>query len=66
MKLNKLEDCLQTLQEKQKKVIDLFYLQGKCYTDIATITGNDTGTVRSYIQNGRRNLKNCMDQKVIV
>ena len=63
LRLNQLEDCLQTLQEKQKKVIDLFYLQGKCYAEIASMTGNDSGTVRSYIQNGRRNLRNCMDLK---
>ncbi len=64
LRLNNLEDCLEKLQEKQKKVIDLFYLQGKCYAEVSKITGFETETVRSYIQNGRRNLKNCMDQKV--
>lgn len=57
-----LEKCVSTLQEEQKKTIELFYLQGKCYNEITAITGFDWDRVRSLIQNGRRNLKNCMDK----
>ena len=59
----KLEQCLDTLQEEQKQTVQLFYLQNKCYNQIAEITGYDWNKVRSYIQNGRRNLKLCMDEK---
>jgi RNA polymerase sigma factor (sigma-70 family) len=59
----KLEQCLDTLQEEQKQSVQLFYLENKCYNEIAAITGYDWNKVRSYIQNGRRNLKICMDEK---
>lgn len=59
----KLEQCLDTLTEEQKQSVQLFYLENKCYNEIAEITGYDWNKVRSYIQNGRRNLKLCMDEK---
>jgi len=57
----KLDYCLGQLQDEQRKTIELFYLQGKCYNEIAEITGMEWNKVRSYIQNGRRNLKICME-----
>jgi RNA polymerase sigma factor (sigma-70 family) len=57
----KLDYCLGQLQDEQRKTIELFYLQGKCYNEISEITGIEWNKVRSYIQNGRRNLKICMD-----
>lgn len=59
----KLEQCLDTLTEEQKQSVQLFYLEKKCYNEIAEITGFDWNKVRSYIQNGRRNLKLCMEEK---
>jgi len=59
----KLEQCLDNLTEEQKQSVRLFYLENKCYNEIAEITGFDWNKVRSYIQNGRRNLKLCMDEK---
>jgi RNA polymerase sigma-70 factor (ECF subfamily) len=60
--LQKLERCLQTLSTEQKKTVELFYLQNKCYKEIADATGIEWNKVRSFIQNGRRNLKICMEQ----
>lgn len=60
-----LQYCLEQLLHEQRQVIELFYLQGKCYNEIAATTGMEWNKVRSYIQNGRRNLKNCMDKKTI-
>jgi RNA polymerase sigma-70 factor (ECF subfamily) len=57
----KLDYCMGQLQEDQKKVIELFYLQGKCYNEISENTGMEWNKVRSLIQNGRRNLKICME-----
>ena len=57
----KLDYCLGQLQTEQKTVIELFYLKGKCYNEIAETTGIEWSKVRSYIQNGRRNLKICME-----
>jgi RNA polymerase sigma-70 factor (ECF subfamily) len=59
--LQKLERCLQTLSQEQKQTVELFYLQNKCYKEIAAITGIEWTKVRSFIQNGRRNLKICME-----
>lgn len=59
----KLESCLETLPGEQKESVRLFYLESKCYKEIAGITGFDWNKVRSYIQNGKRNLKICMEEK---
>jgi RNA polymerase sigma factor (sigma-70 family) len=59
----KLESCLGTLTNEQQKVIRLFYLEGKCYNEIVEITGQEWNQVRSLIQNGRRNLKLCMEKE---
>jgi RNA polymerase sigma factor (sigma-70 family) len=59
----KLEYCLGTLTTEQQEAIRLFYLEGKCYNEIVEITGQEWNHVRSCIQNGRRNLKICMDTK---
>ena len=65
--LQKLEHCLQTLTAEQKVPVEMFYLQNKCYKEIAEVTGLDWNKVRSHIQNGRRNLKICMEktQKIL-
>ena len=60
--LEKMEFCLNTLPQEQKKVIRLFYLEGKCYNEIVDITGYEWEKIRSFIQNGRRNLKICMEK----
>jgi RNA polymerase sigma factor (sigma-70 family) len=60
--LDKLSKCLDTLSAEQKTAIELFYLQNKPYKEIEGITGLDGNKVRSTIQNGRRNLKICMEK----
>lgn len=59
---NKLEHCLGTLSNEQRDTVKLFYLEGKCYNEIVEITGLEWNQVRSLIQNGRRNLKICMEK----
>lgn len=59
----KLETCLGTLNNEQETCVRLFYLEQKCYRDIAEITGFDLNKVKSFIQNGKRNLKICMEKK---
>ena len=61
-KLTALELCLEKLPERQKQTINLFFLQEKCYKDIVDNTGYSLNDVKSYIQNGKRNLKICMDK----
>lgn len=60
-----LEYCMSQLAGDQRIVIELFYLQGKCYNEITMETGLEWNTVRSFIQNGRRNLKICMEKQAV-
>lgn len=60
--LTVMEKCMETLSEEQRKSVDLFYLQEKCYKEVADITGYEMLKVKSYIQNGKRNLKICIEK----
>lgn len=57
-----MEKCMETLAEEQRKCVDLFYLQEKCYKEVAEITGYEMPKVKSFIQNGKRNLKICIEK----
>ena len=59
----KLEGCMQTLNVEQEQCVRLFYLEQMCYKDIADKSGLDLNKVKSAIQNGKRNLKICMESK---
>jgi len=61
-RLTVMEKCLDTLPEEQKISVDLFYLQEKCYKEVAELTGYEMLKVKSYIQNGKRNLKICIEK----
>jgi RNA polymerase sigma-70 factor (ECF subfamily) len=60
--LSKLEKCISKLVDGQKQCLELFYLQEKCYKEVADATGFDLNKVKSFIQNGKRNLKICMEE----
>lgn len=62
-KLIDLEDAISLLSEEQRICIELFYLKEKCYDEVAEITGYNSKKVKSYIQNGKRNLKNILTEK---
>jgi len=58
-----MEKCMEELSQEQNLCIKLFYLEERCYKEIAETTGFNLKLVKSYIQNGKRNLKNCMERK---
>ena len=60
-----LKNCIDKLPDEQRECITWFYLDEKSYKDIAEMTRLDLGKVRSYIQNGRRNLRNCMENATL-
>lgn len=60
--LNQLTTCIDQLPAEQQEAIRLFYLKEKSYKEISEQTRKDANQVRSYIQNGRRNLKICMEK----
>jgi RNA polymerase sigma factor (sigma-70 family) len=57
-----LERCKEKLPKPQKVSINMFYLDEKCYKEIADHTGYTMNEVKSYIQNGKRNLKICLEK----
>jgi RNA polymerase sigma factor (sigma-70 family) len=57
-----LERCMDKLPAAQKQSIGLFYLKEQCYREIAAVTGFSLNEVKSYIQNGKRNLKICLEK----
>jgi RNA polymerase sigma-70 factor (ECF subfamily) len=59
-----LRDCLEKLPDQQRRCVELFYYQGKSYKDIAGLLSEDLGKVRSHIQNGRRNLRLCIERRI--
>lgn len=65
LQLRSMEYCIEQLPAEQKQVIELFYLKEKCYREVAEEINIDIGKVRSFIQNGRRNLKICMEKQAL-
>lgn len=55
--ISKLPEAMNTLSDKQRTCIELFYIQDKSYVEVAEITGFSLNDVKSFIQNGKRNLK---------
>ena len=62
--LELMSDCLQDLNNDQKLCVTLFYLEKKSYQEIAGETGYTLMQVKSYIQNGKRNLKILLEKKL--
>jgi RNA polymerase sigma-70 factor (ECF subfamily) len=56
-----LETAIESLNEAQKICIRLFYFSNRSYAEIVVITGYSANDVKSYIQNGKRNLKIKME-----
>lgn len=56
-----LNKCIQKLPEPQRICICKFFYEDKSYADIVEETGFPLKSVKSYIQNGKRNLRICVD-----
>jgi RNA polymerase sigma-70 factor, ECF subfamily len=58
-----LEDCLAELKMEQEKCVRLFYLDRLSYQQVSEAAGYELKAVKSFIQNGKRNLKQCLERK---
>lgn len=58
-----LEAAIPQLKPEQAQCVDLFYIQKKSYQEIVQLTNFDLKKVKSYIQNGKRNLKLILEKK---
>ena len=61
--LDLMETALKELNPEQQQCVTLFYLEKKSYQEISDATGYNMLQVKSYIQNGKRNLKILIEQK---
>ena len=62
--LDVMEMTLEELNPEQKDCIKQFYLEKRSYQEIAEATGFSLMQVKSYIQNGKRNLKILLEKKL--
>jgi RNA polymerase sigma factor (sigma-70 family) len=62
--LDLMEAGLKELNPEQQQCVTLFYLQKKSYQEITEETGFTMLQVKSYIQNGKRNLKLWIEKKL--
>ena len=63
--LTKMEDSLKDLNEDQRRCVEMFYLEKKSYIEIMQETGFNFMQVKSFIQNGKRNLKQKMSESLL-
>lgn len=63
-KENALNRCLEQLPEPQRVSVEKFFYENKSYADIVDETGFHLKSVKSYIQNGKRNLKICIEKNL--
>jgi RNA polymerase sigma factor (sigma-70 family) len=52
-----MKEAIESLNDEQKVCVEMFYLQEKSYKEISDLTGYSEKNVKSFIQNGKRNLK---------
>ena len=62
--LNLMEASIAELNDTQRDCITKFYLEKKSYNEIVDATGYSLLQVKSYIQNGKRNLKILIENKM--
>lgn len=59
-KIETVQDAVLQLNKEQRECVKLFYIEGKSYSEVSEITNYSIKKVKSYIQNGKRNLKNIL------
>ena len=62
--LKLMEVSLKELNPEQQQCVTLFYLEKKSYQGVSDETGFSILQVKSYIQNGKRNLKLMIEKKL--
>lgn len=62
--LTQMHLALKELSREQQNTLELFYLKKQSYQQIMEQTGFTFMQVKSYIQNGKRNLKIILQQKI--
>ncbi len=63
-KAQAVNDCISQLPEPQRVSVVAFFYENKSYVEIVELTGYNMKSVKSYLQNGKRNLKICLEKKI--
>lgn len=63
-KAKAVNDCISQLPEPQRISVLAFFFDNRSYAEIVEITGYNLKSVKSYLQNGKRNLKLCLEKKI--
>ena len=58
----KVEEAVQKLRAEQQTCIRLFFYENKSYKEISAQTGYSEKQVKSYLQNGKRNLRLALEK----
>ena len=64
-RMHALNHCIEKLPEPQRLCIVHFFMNEMSYADVAEQTNYQVKSVKSYIQNGKRNLKNCIEKQTV-
>lgn len=62
--LTHLQVCLPVLKDNQRRCLELFYIKALSYQEISAQTNMTINEVKSHIQNGKRNLKIMIEEKI--
>ena len=57
----RLRECIERLKAEQRDCIRLFFYEGCSYRQISERMAMEENKVKSYIQNGKRNLRICIE-----
>lgn len=63
--LSNMHLAMQQLSTEQKDCLTLFYLEKRSYAEVAAQTGFSLLQVKSYIQNGKRNLRLLLKSDIL-
>ncbi len=61
--LNSLEECIKELKDQQRMCVQEFFLNRRSYQEIQSMTGIGLKKVKSHIQNGKRKIRLCLEDK---
>ncbi len=59
--LEAMKECIEQLKDEQKQCVSMFYFEELSYREITEKTRYDLNKVKSHIQNGKRNMKVCIE-----
>jgi len=57
-----LSRCMERIPERQREAVTMFFIERRSYADIADAMPGDVKSVKSNIQNGKRNLRICLEK----